>query len=376
MRAKNLSGEILRPNGTVAGTYVLSYAEKAERTNEYRLDLRMILVGTLMFDDGTVYSIQPFRDGQHILRKTSSSSQVFDPGEPHYSQDDDLPKPVKPGQTGGKKTDKSKSRQEAEPAQSPADLDEAEPVDEGKINIAIFYTTRVKECYGGNLAAELVAENCVATFNSALYNSDIAETEVQGVLVHTSEVTEYNETETALLYQLVDSDPDGVLEHFRKKNDGYMNSVHSNRKNAEADLACLLIHDKKKGYGVAYRMKDGDQAAEKFAPLGFSVVNITSISGPQSPTFAHELAHNFGCSHVWDTSVDLFEFCHPHEYTTTDSMGTSTTSVTLLKTGNRSLRYSNPLKEVLGVETGSAYRNNAKVIQETAPTIKLLSTQL
>merc|ERR1712226_59109 len=108
-------------------------------------------------------------------------------------------------------------------------------------------------------------------------------------------------TSLNLVYQYMDSYTESGslstdLSRIRTKNDGYMESAHSNRDTYKADIVALITAN---GSGVGY------VGASK--GYMFSVTNWGYIPGH---TFAHELGHNWGCYHNRDDSNTQAAYAH------------------------------------------------------------------
>lgn len=129
-----------------------------------------------------------------------------------------------------------------------------------------------------------------------------------------------------------------------------------------ADIVVMLTN---MGYGVAGRANTIDPAAG----AKYCIVEVPFVFDPRF-TFAHEVAHLFGCDHDPNNASGVEEACaHGHILTLTGNVlrptiMSRTNAVTPTDPEPRILRYSNPNIEFNGVATGVANsRDNARIMR-------------
>ena len=150
------------------------------------------------------------------------------------------------------------------------------PAPHSIIDIALFYTTDLREVRGGTQAVKTAIDQLIVDSNQIFKNSGV---HLSLRLVAAEEV-HYRETHTAGL----------DLDRFAGKDDGYMDHIHAIRDQTKADLAVLL----------------------RVLPMGLAPVNVLlfdrkyisyaekyafALSPMNKHTFTHELGHLMGLGH-------------------------------------------------------------------------------
>lgn len=218
-----------------------------------------------------------------------------------------------------------------------------------RIDIMIVYTPVARNAAGGAAAIQAVAMSAVASMNTALTNSGIADTTLN--LVHLHETT----------YMETDTDGEDFRSGLRSQTDGRMDEIHALRDQYAADLVALLVHDAPGFAGAAY-LSPGNP------DWGFSVTEWNAAVGPL--IFAHEVGHNFGCQHdiaAYDSYPDFY-YAYAHKFTPPGS--TLRRTIMAYSPGAVIPHFSNPDVMFLGMPTGqpiahASPRHNAQVIRET-----------
>ena len=142
------------------------------------------------------------------------------------------------------------------------------------------------------------------------------------------------------------------LRRLVRRDDGYLDDIHTLRNDLEADIVVLVVEDRGATINAAV-MAD--------AATAFALVHYGTLGSPDF-ALAHELGHLFGARHTPDSdpNPDPFQFGHAFR---NDSIKT------IMSTGaQRVLPYfSGPDQTYAGVVLGdSTLRNVAEVLRQTA----------
>ncbi len=232
------------------------------------------------------------------------------------------------------------------------------PLDTVTLDVMIVYTPAARtwaNSYAssiGNVIAQAVASGQLALDNSNTY--------LNLNLVYSGEV---NYTESG------NSATD--LERMTYKTDGYMDEVHTLRDQYHADVVALFSKADDTG-GISWLLEN--KYGLEF--LAFSLVRVQQAATPTSYTYIHELAHNMGCSHHKEQTVQpgpgIFSYSAGWRWTG-DNNGKycsvmSYTSGSYFPDGIDHIPvayFSNPNVLYKGVATGdSANGDNARTIRE------------
>jgi hypothetical protein len=163
-----------------------------------------------------------------------------------------------------------------------------------------------------------VIASMIALGNTCFTNSQT------GITLRLAHSTQINYTETGDMHVSID--------RLKGTSDGYMDNVHTLRKQHNADLVQLLsIDDNSGGLGYLPTTRNGDLSR------GFSVCGVRSV-GDNYPASVHELGHNMGLGHganmIKTTYTGIFTYSQGWDWT-----------------GNNSIKYCS----VMGYWTGDAY---------------------
>jgi predicted outer membrane repeat protein len=150
--------------------------------------------------------------------------------------------------------------------------------DAGQIDLMVVYPSDVRKEIGSEAGTLAEINNAVNGANLCFRNSHVP---IQLRLVHAFE-SSYNPT----------GNLDLDLERLTKKDDGYLDNIHSARDQYGADIVTLLSTDSSLG-GLANTLSYPDFSFEDSA---FNVCVWDQIGSP-AYTLAHEIGHNMGCLH-------------------------------------------------------------------------------
>ncbi len=221
------------------------------------------------------------------------------------------------------------------------------------IDVIVAYTTLTRTAAGGTAQIETEIDLAIAAANDAYINSGIG-TSLR--LLETREVA-YNEAGSFETH----------LDRLRNPDDGFMDEIPALRETSAADLVALFVTDNSAGdpAGLAYVLRE---LASTRSDLGFSVTRW-NVAAPF--VFPHEIGHNQGCAHepADGGSVGLFPDSRAYRYTV-PGVGGRDTIMTSVADGDSAARFSNPLVQVSGVDTGlTGVANNAATINASAPIV-------
>jgi hypothetical protein len=214
------------------------------------------------------------------------------------------------------------------------------------VTVLVMFTDVAEREEGGLLQIKALIRTAELQMNIALKKSD---TNTAIAVVQMKRLV-YDESES----------PEQILERLRCKSEGCFDEVHSLRDQAKADLVSLIIdgyNDPTLTAGLSFRMERGENHPS-FESSAFSVVRRSNAISVFS--FAHELAHNFGCCHAREPRISenpVFDFAYGYSHPE-GKFG----SIMGGPSNKRVLRYSNPNIDYGGVTMGDAETNNATTI--------------
>jgi hypothetical protein len=144
------------------------------------------------------------------------------------------------------------------------------------------------------------------------------------------------------------------------KSDGFMDDIHPLRDSVKADVVLLLIDNQQyRGFACAIGATE-DQA--------FAAVNYRYATGYYS--FGHEIGHLEGARHDTDHDPSMAPRAYAHGYTHPTKHWHTIMAHTDTVNPDRILHWSNPDILYNGDPTGTPDTcNNARVLNETAPTV-------
>jgi peptidyl-Asp metalloendopeptidase len=264
---------------------------------------------------GQLYAVRPLFDGRHAIVEVDESKMQPDHDEAAYRE---LHKNAPALQiTGGA------------------------PKAQTTIRALVNYTTAAR-----NASADIVGliNLAVAESNQGYANSGV---EITLQLAGTSLVT-YTES----------SNFSTNLTRYRTTNDGYMDSIHTQRNSLTADVA-VLITNGTAACGIGYINSNAASA--------FTVVARSCATGYYS--FAHEIGHNLGANHD-PANASGSPYAYGHGYQR-PANGWRTIMAYDCTNGCTRINYwSNPNKTYNGVAMGTAAQsNNARVLNERKATM-------
>ena len=296
----------------------------------------------LIFAPSGVYEITPQAAGKHILVKIDQN--LFPLEHPN-----DFLFPMRAGLSQNSiLSNLNVFNQPTVDAPASPTLD-----DGSQIDVMIVYTTPVKNALGGTTQADAYAAQAVAATNTAYANSGITP---RIRLVNSQEVN-YSETGTlSAALNWVDSDA----------------TVAAARTAYRADAVSLFVESASDGCGLGYLMGNGGNTTA-FASNAFTAVLRSCAVSNYS--FPHELGHNQGANHnpadagtTPAQAVFTYAFGHCVPGSGTNFFRTIM-SYAGTECGDSTTRrgyFSNPLVNYQGQPTGTASRNNALTINNTA----------
>ncbi len=224
------------------------------------------------------------------------------------------------------------------------------------IDVLVVYTPAAEQSEGGGDAMAALIHAAVADANDRFSNSQIAH---RLRLVRWDKIA-YVESGTS----------ENDLDRLRAPGDNHMDEVHEWRDAVGGDLVSLLVEDFALDDGIAGRGKMPLNANAFVPSMGFSVVIADEAVG--GGTFAHELGHNFGCHHHPDDEDEdgipaaddepVYAYAYGHRF---GAFRTTMAYPARMLVSH----FSNPDVTHGGPATGTDERDNARVIDNTGPTV-------
>ncbi len=144
------------------------------------------------------------------------------------------------------------------------------------IDVMVVYTTDARIAAGGQVAIEALIDLAISDTNNAFVNS-LIDTTLN--LVHSEEVTYVESGDWTI---------DGP--RLVGTDDGFLDTVHDLRNQYGADCVSLWVNTLNNG-GIGY-LPDG--SLQGIGASGFSMLRLDQAA---LLTFAHEIGHNFFCTH-------------------------------------------------------------------------------
>ncbi|MBS1538653.1 MAG: zinc-dependent metalloprotease [Bacteroidetes bacterium] len=206
-----------------------------------------------------------------------------------------------------------------------------------KMRVLVLYTTAAVSAVGsGNLQTH--AQNSIATMNLANSNSAVS---FEAELVYVGQ-TSYTE-----VGYFTD------VPRFRINGDGYMDEVHALREEFSADI-CVLMSNNTDYCGLAAGIK----TCEDF---GFCAVYWDCAISNYS--FAHEIAHLFGCRHNTEADATNAPYADAHGYRDISNGWRTIMAYQSSPATTRIAYWSNPSINYSGNPMGTtATHNNARIL--------------
>lgn len=217
-------------------------------------------------------------------------------------------------------------------------------------DVMVVYTNVARAAIGGTTAMQAEIQLGVDTSNLTFENSNV---NGRYRLVYRAEIT-YNESGTMGQHR----------DRLRDPGDGFFDSVVTIRDTVNADMCSIWVDDTDGDTcGIAY--------CDTAADAAFVCVNWDCAVS--NFTYPHEHGHGQGCAHNPEDagSCPLYSYSYGHRWT---SGGQSYRTVMAYNTDNgpyeRIGYWSNPGVTFGGVATGTATRDNARTLDDTAGTIE------
>jgi len=223
-----------------------------------------------------------------------------------------------------------------------------------RIDVLVVYTPGAVTLAGGQPGLDALIQAGIDETNLAMTNSLLS--------------TQMNVVWTQEVAYTTSGNFSTDLARLAANDDGHMDEVHQLRDDFKADLVCL-ISEPGNVCGIAYiSVLSGATPNED---LGFSVVNANCVTAPTS-AMAHELGHNLGIRHDWNTfACNNGARRYAKAYV---EPGETFQTVVGATAAPRILQYSNPTVEIGGILAGVGYdlpnpADAAKTIFETSAVV-------
>jgi hypothetical protein len=250
------------------------------------------------------------------------------------------------------------------------DPDERDPSNASSvvIDLLVVYTAATKDELGGYDGVRGRIALAVEKGNRVLSNSGLKRpVSIRSIFSEEHEFPDYREPPgTNGYYTMLDDIVSGT--------DPALAGLHALRKRRQADVVTLLAANPHLG-GLANVMYSHSVS---FWPKAYNVVNYRQSA--LTYTLIHEIAHNIGCCHETGCSGHPLRYNKGHKFSVRDRIY-KTTMVKLSVAGRRIPYFSNPSVEYPPGDpdrepTGTDTRNNARVIDNRAPTVASFSEAL
>ncbi|MDQ8198680.1 PKD domain-containing protein [Pelagicoccus enzymogenes] len=218
------------------------------------------------------------------------------------------------------------------------------------IDLLVVYTPSLEQDYGGYDGVEALVRASVESSNLSFQNSNI-DLELRLVGLRKVDYTE-------------DPDDMGVdLDHLRNL-DGVIDETRTWRNEVGADVIYLFRSD---SYGIDHIGKawllDDENGEESYA---YGV--LSGQYALSDLVLQHEIGHNLGAAHDPDNAKNggLYSYSYGHRFTVFSS---TYRSVMAYSPGWEVNYFSSPNVRYEGVATGTAQRDNARTLRQTASTV-------
>ena len=218
-------------------------------------------------------------------------------------------------------------------------------------DVMVVYTNLARAAAGGTNAINAEVQLGVDTANMTYDNSNV---NARYRLVWRGEVT-YNESGALTDHR----------DRLRDPGDGFYDWINITRDEVNADMCSIWVDDDDAGQWCGFAF------CETTTQAAYISVNWECASGNFS--YPHEHGHGQGCAHNPENagSCPLYTYSYGNRWTSGSS---SYRTVMAYNTSNgpyqRIAYWSNPGINYLGVATGSATRDNARTLDNTARTVE------
>lgn len=226
----------------------------------------------------------------------------------------------------------------------------ATPARSAEIDLLVVYTPSLENNYGGYDGVEALVRASVESSNISFENSNI---DIELRLVGLRKI-DYDED---------DEDMGVDLDHLRDL-DGVIDETRTWRNEVGADIIYMFRSDSYSidHIGKAWILED-EQGEESYA---YGV--ISGQYALSDLVLQHEIGHNLGAAHDPDntTSGGIFSYSYGHRFKVSSS---TYRSVMAYAPGSEINYFSSPNLKYQGSATGTAQRDNARTLRNTAATV-------
>ena len=258
--------------------------------------------GTVRLSDG-IYQIQSWDGEQYVIREVEETVECSSPLTPEdgiefsplYEESHPSERRTAEFLPSLQELPSEESSEQEEPLSTTA-----RPEPHSVINVAVFYTPKVRAEWGGTKQIKTRIDLMIAESNQAYKNSGV---QLNLKLAAAQEVG-YTEAASA----------DTDLPRLRRPGDGYMDEVHTIRDRVHADISVLLRTSRHKA-GAAYPLiAHQEKWLEQNAAFAFAVSSVDTI------TFIHEIGHLMGLGHdryksgCEDSTCDVAAYPYAYGY--------------------------------------------------------------
>ena len=221
------------------------------------------------------------------------------------------------------------------------------------VDVVVGYTPEARDGAGGDEGIHTLIDLAVAQANQIYLSSNAK------LLLRLAATTKVTYDDSGVLS--VD------LQRLMNPTDGYLDDFLALKQQYHADLICLLVEKSDGLVGIARQTASAANACS-VVQRGFAVAHYT---------FAHELAHNFGCQHDRPNAATPGVYSFSYGWTFVDSNDYQQYGTVMSYEGIRIPYFSDPSVKYdtfpTGVASGPHAANNALTLTLRAPTVSAFS---